>query len=116
MKKKLKKVLIVDDDPNQIKLIKLYLKNMDLEITTAKNGRHAVHILKDKAFDIILTDYQMPEMDGETLISTIRNEIKLQIPVIMISANDRQPNLAKYKNIRILKKPFTSDQIKTIFN
>ena len=115
MKKKLKKVLIVDDDPNQIKLIKLYLKNLNLEISTAKNGRHAVHILKDKEFGIILTDYQMPEMDGETLIAIIRNEIKLQIPVIMISANDRQPNLSKYKNIKILKKPFTSDQIKTIF-
>jgi len=115
MKKKLNKVLIVDDDPNQIKLIKLYLKNTDLEISTAKNGRHAVHILKDKVFDIILTDYQMPEMDGETLIVTIRNELKLLIPIVMISANDQQPNLSKYKNIKILKKPFTSEQIKKIF-
>jgi len=115
MKKNLKKVLIVDDDPNQIKLIKLYLKNTELEITTAKNGRHAVHVLKNKNFDIILTDYQMPEMDGETLISAIRNELKLLIPIIMISANDQQPNLSRYKNIKILKKPFTSEQIKNIF-
>jgi len=115
MKKKFKKVLIVDDDPNQIKLIKLYLKNTDLEISTAKNGRHAIHILKDKLFDIILTDYQMPEMDGGTLISTIRTELNLLIPIIMISANDQQPNLSKYKNVKILKKPFTSEQIKKIF-
>jgi len=115
MKKDFKKVLIVDDDPNQVKLIKIYLKHFDLEITTAKNGRHAMHILKDKKFDIILTDYQMPEMDGETLISRIRTDVKSLIPVVMISANDKQPNLTKYKNIKILRKPFTPDQIKSIF-
>ncbi len=115
MKKNYKSVLIVDDDPNQVKLIKIYLKHTDLEITTAKNGRHALSILKDKNFDIVLTDYQMPEMDGETLISKIRNELKFSMPVVMISANDRQPNLSKYKNIKILRKPFTPDQIKSIF-
>ena len=115
MKKDFKKVLIVDDDPNQVKLIKIYLKHFALEISTAKNGRHAMHILKDKEFDIILTDYQMPEMDGETLIAKIRTDLKSIIPVVMISANDKQPNLTKYKNIKILRKPFTPDQIKSIF-
>lgn len=115
MSRRFKKILIVDDDPNQIKLIKIYLKNFDLEITTAKNGRHALHIMKDKEFDIILTDYQMPEMDGETLIFNIRNILNSLIPVVMISANDKQPKLSKYKNIKILKKPFTPEQIKNIF-
>jgi CheY-like chemotaxis protein len=115
MSKRFKKILIVDDDPNQIKLIKIYLKHFDLEITTATNGRHAMHIIKSREFDIILTDYQMPEMDGETLISNVRNELNLMIPIVMISANDKQPKLSKYKNIKILRKPFTPDQIKSIF-
>ncbi|MCK5032605.1 MAG: response regulator [Calditrichia bacterium] len=115
MKKKYNTVLIVDDDPNQVNLIKIYLKQANLDIITAKNGRHALSILKDKSFDLVLTDYQMPEMDGETMISKIRNELKLSIPVVMISANDTQKNLSKFKNVKLLRKPFTPDQIKNIF-
>lgn len=116
MNSKFKKVLIVDDDPNQIKLIKIYLKKFTLEITTAPNGRHALRILSENQFDIILTDYQMPEMDGETLILRVRNELNLLIPIVLISANDKQPKLTKYRNIKILRKPFSSDQIQNIFS
>ena len=116
MIKKYNTVLIVDDDPNQINLIKIYLKKSNLDITTAKNGRHALSILKNKNFDIVLTDYQMPEMDGETLISKIRNDLNLSLPIVVISANDTQNNLSIYKNIKLLRKPFTPDQIKNIFN
>ena len=115
MKAKYKKILIVDDDPNQIKLLKIYLKIFDLDISTAKNGRHALHILQSNEFDLILTDYQMPEMDGETMISKIRLELKFDLPIIVISANDNQLNFRQYKNIKILRKPFTPDQIKSIF-
>lgn len=115
MGKKYISVLIVDDDPNQVNLLKIYLKNASVKISTAINGRHAMAILKEQSFDIVLTDYQMPEMDGETLISKIRNELKLSIPIVMISANETQQNLSKFRNIRLLKKPFTSDQIKSIF-
>jgi CheY-like chemotaxis protein len=115
MKIKYKTVLIVDDDPNQINLIKIYIKHVNLNITTAKNGRHALSILKKKKFDIVFTDYQMPEMDGETLISIIRDELKLSTPIVMISANDTQENLSKFKNVKLLRKPFTSEQIKSIF-
>lgn len=115
MQKKHNTVLIVDDDPNQVNLIKIYLKQFNLDITTAKNGRHALSILKDKSIDLVLTDNQMPEMDGETLISKIRNELNLSIPVVLISANDTQQNLLKLKNVKLLRKPFTPEQIKNIF-
>ncbi len=116
MKKKYNTVLIVDDDLNQVNLIKIYLKHANLSIATAKNGRHAMSILRNKSFDIVLTDYQMPEMDGETLIERIRNELELSIPVVMISANETQQNLTKFKNVKLLRKPFTPEQIKNIFN
>jgi CheY-like chemotaxis protein len=115
MKSKYHKILIVDDDPNQIKLLKIYLKNFDLDISTAKNGRHALHMLQRKEFDLILTDYQMPEMDGGTMISKIREELKSNLPIVVISANDRELNITKHKNVKILRKPFTQDQIKSIF-
>lgn len=116
MKSIYKSVLIVDDDPNQINIIKIYLKDAKLTIATAKNGRHAISILKDKCFDIVLTDYQMPEMDGLTLISKIRTELNLSIPVIMISANETQKNISNFKNVKLLKKPFTQEQIKRFFS
>jgi CheY-like chemotaxis protein len=57
----------------------------------------------------------MPEMDGETLIGKIREELKLNTPIIVISANDSQLHVSKYKNIKVLRKPFTPDQIKGLF-
>lgn len=115
MKTKYNSVLIVDDDPNQIHLISMYLKQIKINIKNAKNGRQALSILKDKKIDIVLTDYQMPEMDGETLISKIRKDLKLSIPIVMVSANDTQSDFSKFKNVKVLSKPFTQKQIEKIF-
>lgn len=109
-------ILIVDDDPNQLKLVAFYLKNERFQIATAKNGRHALETLKNEHIDLVLTDNQMPEMDGETMIRKIREELKSDIPVIIISANETTTNMTKMKNVGVLRKPFTSDQMKQLVN
>lgn len=113
MKKKYN-ILIVDDDPQQLHLISIYLRDEQYNIFTAKNGRHALKKLESETIDLVLTDNQMPEMDGQTLILKIRKELGLKIPILIISANETDKTLVKLKNVSILRKPFTSDQVKKL--
>ncbi len=109
-----KNILIVDDDPQQLQLMSIYLKDEDLKILTAKNGRQALKLLQTESINLMLTDNQMPEMDGHTLILKIRKELELKIPIVIISANETDKALIKLKNVSILRKPFTSDEIKKL--
>lgn len=81
-----KKALIVDDEPGQLSLTVEVAKSMGFEIDTAENGKIALDKLENGDYDIILTDIQMPILDGFELIRTIRdNEKYKEIPVIALS-------------------------------
>jgi diguanylate cyclase (GGDEF)-like protein/PAS domain S-box-containing protein len=81
------KILIVDDnEANRYLLVKL-LKSEGYEIITADNGEHALEIYSEQAPDLIITDMNMPVMDGFELAETIRKDANsAHIPIIFISA------------------------------
>ncbi|MBD0346779.1 MAG: response regulator, partial [Coleofasciculus sp. Co-bin14] len=59
-----KQLLLIDDDPNLILLVKDYLEFRGYEVITAENGREALDILEQEVPDMIICDVMMPEMDG----------------------------------------------------
>ena len=75
MKKKNMSILVVDDDPDILEIIKYNLTNEDYKIHTAKDGLEAIEKAKDKKPNLILLDVMMPEMDGIEACEKIR-EIK----------------------------------------
>ncbi|MCP9199529.1 ATP-binding protein [Gramella sp. GC03-9] len=78
--------LIVDDEPGQLSLTVELAKSMGFEIDTASNGKIALEKLSEKEYDIILTDIQMPVLDGFDLIEIIREQEELKdLPVIALS-------------------------------
>jgi len=80
------RALIVDDEPGQLSLTEEVARSMGFEIETAENGKEAMEKLKTIDFDIVLTDIQMPILDGFQLIKEIRNnEAHKDIPVIALS-------------------------------
>ncbi len=80
------KALIVDDEPGQLSLTVELAKSMGFKTETAANGKIAWKKLDDKDYDIILTDIQMPILDGFGLIKNIREDKKLKhLPVIALS-------------------------------
>jgi CheY-like chemotaxis protein/two-component sensor histidine kinase len=81
------KVLIAEDNPMNQQLIKHLMKNWVIDHTIVNNGAEAVEALKNENFSIVLMDIQMPEMDGYTATAVIRNELKLQIPIIAMTAH-----------------------------
>lgn len=79
------RILVVDDSTIIHKTIKNYLEN-DYDISTAISGFAALRFLKTKEVDLILLDYEMPEMDGIEVLKAIRNNpATVHIPVIFLT-------------------------------
>jgi CheY-like chemotaxis protein len=77
------KVLLVDDEPTTMELTKLNLEEADksFKITLAPTPKEALTLLEEKPFDCVVSDYQMPEMNGIQLCTKIRK--KSNIPFII---------------------------------
>jgi len=84
-----RKILIVDDNPENIEILVDYIESTNLffDVIVASNGIKALEILDKSLVDIIIMDWQMPELDGiETLKRLKKNEKLKEIPVIIITA------------------------------
>ena len=70
-----RRILLVDDEVNQVTILKAGLAKLpNCEITAATGGRQALSLLAQQTFDLIITDYHMPEMDGLTLAKAVRQQ------------------------------------------
>ncbi|MFQ3197832.1 MAG: two-component system chemotaxis response regulator CheY [Paraglaciecola sp.] len=67
-----KHILIVDDSPSIRQMVEVTLKSANYTVTAAKDGQEALDICKYTRFDFVLTDQNMPRMDGLTLITSLR--------------------------------------------
>ncbi len=113
-----KKLLIVEDNPVNMKLLKLLIKNMDFEPLYAENGKEALRIIKEHVPDIVLCDIQMPEMDGIQLVQHIRAENSLShITVIAVTAHamvgDRE-RLLSYGFDAYISKPIDTRKLREL--
>lgn len=82
------KLLIVDDEPNIVELIRRYAERAGYKTASASNGVEAVALCRKNDYDIIIMDVMMPEMDGFMACKEIRNE--KDIPVLMLSARGEE--------------------------
>jgi CheY-like chemotaxis protein/nitrogen-specific signal transduction histidine kinase len=81
------KILVAEDNAMNQQLIRHLLKNWGIEFDLVFNGAQAIESLKKQKYDLVLMDIQMPEMDGHTATRVIRNELKLDVPVIAMTAH-----------------------------
>ena len=93
------KVLVVEDMPLNQLLIKTLLDDFGFNCEITSNGKLAVDILKTKTFDIILMDLQMPEMNGFEATDYIRNKLKLNIPILALTADVTTVDVEKCKAV-----------------
>ncbi|PPS46038.1 response regulator transcription factor [Chroococcidiopsis sp. TS-821] len=94
-----KRLLLIDDDPNLILLVKDYLEFRGYEVITAENGREALQILEQEIPDMIICDVMMPEMDGYTFVNNVRQDERISwIPVLFLSAKGQSQDRVKGLN------------------
>jgi two-component system chemotaxis response regulator CheY len=80
------KILIVDDDKTTRKLLSLYLKGSGFEVVTAENGLNALEKLGSDTFQLVLTDLNMPFMDGIEFLKAMKsNPGTSHIPALMLT-------------------------------
>lgn len=110
---KVKVLLVEDNDLNQ-KLAKKVISNFNFEYYLAENGRIAVEKLRTEKFDIVLMDLQMPEMDGYQATKAIRDELKLNVPIMAMTAHSLVGEMDKCISVGMndyISKPFKADDL-----
>ncbi len=81
-----KKILVVEDDPDQLEVVRFTLKNAGYAIGTATNGIEALKKAQTVSPDLIILDVMMPELDGFAVCETLRsNPATASIPVLMLT-------------------------------
>jgi DNA-binding NarL/FixJ family response regulator len=110
-----KKLLLIDDDPNLILLVKDYLEFRGYEVMAAGNGREALEILNLHLPNMIICDVMMPEMDGYAFVNKIRQDSRTSsIPIMFLSAKgqsqDKIKGLTTGADIYMIK-PFEPEEL-----
>ncbi len=113
-----KHILVVDDDPHILALIRTILAQRNYRVTTAGDGQQALDSLSGPHFDAMITDALMPGLDGPALTEKIKADPNLKdLPVIMITASS-QPGMVQKSFasgcILFLPKPFTAASLISI--
>jgi len=87
-----KRVLVADDSQTMRMLLLFHVIKMmpGVNIVEAVNGVHALEKLKQQDIDLIITDMNMPELDGAGLIRAVRQDLKLDTPIIIITTRGEQ--------------------------
>jgi two-component system chemotaxis response regulator CheY len=111
------RTLVVDDSSTARKHIIRVLNNLGIgDITTAENGLEAVEKIELSFFDLVVTDYNMPEMDGEKLTRYIRDHSSQRsIPILMVTSEGDQSRLSAVQQAGvsgICDKPFDTISVK----
>lgn len=115
------KMLVVDDSKLARRHMMKVLEKIgveDQQIVLAEDGHEAIEKLKTDKFDLVLTDYNMPKMDGEELLKYIREHEELvDMPVIMVTSERNETTLASIKNngvTAMLDKPFDPPNLRAL--
>jgi CheY-like chemotaxis protein len=110
-----KRILVVDDDEMVLMALDELLKPEGYEVHTVGSGAEALQKLDESAYDLIMTDVIMPEMDGFELCRRIREKEKYrEIPIVFLTAKtrdeDRVRGLEAGANL-FLSKPISPDKL-----
>lgn len=106
-------ILVVDDEPNYLIILSELLRDEGYEVFTAPNGKEGLAIVQEVDLDLVITDMQMPGMDGLQLLDKIK-EGNEHLPVIMITAFaevEKAVAAMQAGAYNYLSKPFSNDEL-----
>ena len=108
-------ILIVDDEPVTQLMLKLMLQRDNHTVLIASDGEDAISQLKNESVDLVITDVNMPNMDGMTLLQNLRQNERFQnLPILMFTAVGKRElhHEAKQRGATsLLTKPISSGEL-----
>lgn len=110
------KVLVVDDFATMRRIIKGVLRQIGLKnIREAEDGKEALQLMKSEKFDLVLCDWNMPEMPGIELLKLVRADDELKdTPFVMVTAEAQKENILEAVKSGVsnyVVKPFTANAV-----
>ena len=116
-----KSILVTDDSAIMRMFLVMNMRRMlRVNITEAENGREALAKLMNGKFDMLLTDMNMPEMGGAELVRFVRNGLKSDMPIVIVTtmgeSKDRDLGMRLGANAYLTKPVDVKELIKTILN
>ncbi|TCJ15015.1 response regulator [Parasulfuritortus cantonensis] len=112
------RILVVDDSPMARRYIRHVLENLGARhFIEAGGGAEAAALLAEHAVDLVVTDYNMPEMDGKALIEYVRAGWQKSVPILMVTSETDQGRLAAVHNLGVVgvcDKPFEPATVKAL--
>lgn len=111
------KILLVDDSPTMRRILANNLKHLGYEdIVEAENGQDALTKLRGDQYGFVITDWNMPEMDGLTFVKTMRGESEYtEIPILMVTTRSQQEDVIEAMKAGVnnyIVKPFTPQKLR----
>jgi two-component system, sensor histidine kinase and response regulator len=98
-----RRILVVEDNPVNRKVARGMIEKLGFLVEMASNGREALDVLRNRAFDLVLMDCQMPEMDGYEATACLRDPdsgmVNSEVPVIAMTANAMKGDREKCLNV-----------------
>lgn len=104
----IKKILVVDDEPNIVEVVEAYLRKEGFQVLTAENGEKALRLFKEEVIHLVVLDLMLPKISGEEICNRIR--AVSDVPIIMLTAKSEEED--KISGLAIgaddyLTKPFS---------
>lgn len=108
-----KKILVIDDEPDFVNLIRVRLEANGYEVIDASNGEEGIKKAEAENPDVILLDIMMPNKDGYTLMRELKyKEITKSIPIIVLTAKPGMRDLFGMEGINdYIVKPFEDEEL-----
>ncbi|MBN1184589.1 MAG: response regulator [Bacteroidales bacterium] len=109
-----KQILVVDDFENTRWVIKHNLTKLDCEILEAANGMEALKLFDGRQIDLLITDLNMPKLNGIELVKEVRSKKKYEfIPIIMLTTERSMDKIKEAENVKVttwVNKPFEQEK------
>src|SRR5574344_1855572 len=93
------RILIVEDEPTILRVIKTYFEKNNYEVYTAIDGEKALEVYKETVVDIIVLDIMMPKLDGWEVAKRIRSSSS--IPIIIMTALGEEQDMLKGYSLKV---------------
>jgi two-component system chemotaxis response regulator CheY len=92
----MKKILIVEDSSTMRLFIRMFLRGLQgISITEATDGLDGLEKMSNEKFDLVITDINMPRLDGLQLIESIREKMRLKIPIIVLTTKGEENDVER---------------------
>ncbi len=113
------KILIADDDAHIVRVLSMWLGRHGHQVVTARNGEDALAMLDRAPVDLIISDMNMPVVDGVGVVRAVREKVGAAIPILVLTARCDQDRLNERLGaygVRVYPKPFLPSQLVVVIN